>query len=232
VQQRRHNGTAPALRVRRLVQVGFLVLVAGIALGHTLEEQGVTIPLVGGASLHAVCPFGGVVSIYEYVTEGSFVRKTHESSWALMWIAFGTAILFGPAFCGWICPLGTVQEWVGRLGRRIFRKRYNAFIPQRLDGALRYLRYLVLAWVVYVTAVTGTLVFAEIDPYFALFNFWTGEVALSAFVVLGVTLLAALFVERPFCKYACPYGAVLGLLVLGSSLPRGTRYSAFSGRPR
>ncbi|HSF83466.1 MAG TPA: 4Fe-4S binding protein [Anaerolineales bacterium] len=61
------------------------------------------------------------------------------------------------------------------------------------------------------TAVTGKLIFAECDPYFALVNFWTSEVAVLGLVVLGVTLVGALLVERPWCKYACPYGAVLGL---------------------
>ncbi|MBI4926647.1 MAG: 4Fe-4S binding protein, partial [Anaerolineae bacterium] len=76
---------------------------------------------------------------------------------------------------------------------------------------LRFSRYGVLAWVLYMTAVTGKLVFSDVDPYYALFNFWTSEVALGGLVVLGLTLAASLFVERPWCKYACPYGAVLGI---------------------
>ena len=61
------------------------------------------------------------------------------------------------------------------------------------------------------TAITGKLIFADVDPYFALFNFWTSEVAVGGLVILGITLAASLLVERPWCKYACPYGAVLGL---------------------
>jgi polyferredoxin len=203
-----------ARRLRRIVQIGFFVLVALIAVNHTLVENGIEIPVLGSASLHALCPFGGVVSIYQVATGGGFVKKIHESSWILMWIAFATALFLGPVFCGWICPFGTFQEWIGRLGRKLFKKRYNRFVPPRLDAALRYLRYIVLAAVIYLTAVTGVLVFADVDPYFALFNFWTGEVAIAAFVILGVVLLLSLFVERPFCKYACPYGAVLGLFNL------------------
>ena len=56
--------------------------------------------------------------------------------------------------------------------------------------------------------------FADIDPYFALFNFWSGEVTLTAIIILVVVLGLSLFVERPFCKYACPYGAVLGVFNL------------------
>jgi polyferredoxin len=73
------------------------------------------------------------------------------------------------------------------------------------------LRYGVLAWVVYMTAVTGTLIFADYDPYFALFNFWSSEVSITGLVILGVTLGLSLLVERPWCKYACPYGALLGI---------------------
>jgi polyferredoxin len=152
-----------------------------------------------------------VVTIYQFVTVGTFVQKIHQSSFVLMIISFLLAILFGPVFCGWVCPLGTIQEWVSSFGRKLFRRRFNHFVPAKLDKALRYLRYGVLAWVIYMTAVTGTLIFSEYDPYFALFNFWTSEVSIAGLVILGVTLGLSLFVERPWCKYACPYGAVLGL---------------------
>jgi len=198
--------------IRRFVQIFFFGLIALISINHTLVETGNGIPFLSSASLHALCPFGGVVTIYQYMTEGTFVQKIHESAFILMILGFLLAVLFGPVFCGWVCPLGTVQEWVAALGRKIFKKkRYNHFIPAKLDSILRYTRYLVLAWVIYMTAVSGTLVFANIDPYFALFNFWTSEVAIGGLIVLGVTLLASLFIERPFCKYACPYGAVLGI---------------------
>jgi len=84
-------------------------------------------------------------------------------------------------------------------------------VPEKLDKILRYTRYLVLAWVLYMTAITGKLIFAEYDPYFALFNFWTSEVAIIGLLIMIVTLALSFFVERPWCKYACPYGAVLGL---------------------
>jgi len=198
--------------IRRVVQAFFFGLITLISINHTLVETGLGIPFLSSASLHALCPFGGVVTIYQYVTAGTFVQKIHESAFILMIIGFLTALLFGPVFCGWVCPLGTIQEWVAGLGRKLFKKKhFNHFIPEKIDKVLRYLRYLVLAWVVYMTAMSGTLLFAQIDPYFALFNFWTSEVAIGGLIVLGVTLLASLFVERPWCKYACPYGAVLGL---------------------
>jgi polyferredoxin len=198
--------------LRTVVQVFFFALIALIAVNHSLVESGKGIPLLSSASLHALCPFGGVVTIYQFLTSGTFVQKIHQSALILMILGFLLAILFGPVFCGWVCPLGSIQEWVGGIGRKLIKKRrYNHFIPAKVDRYLRYLRYVVLAWVLYMSAVTGKLIFADYDPYFALFNFWTSEVAVLGLVILGVTLVGSLFIDRPWCKYACPYGAVLGL---------------------
>jgi polyferredoxin len=197
--------------IRKVVQFFFFILIAVISINNSLTESGGGLSFLPVASLHAVCPFGGVVTIYQFATVGTFVQKIHESSFVLMVIGLFLAILFGPVFCGWICPLGTVQEWFSSLGRKIFRKRFNHFVPQKLDRILRYMRYLVLAWVIYMTAATGTLVFSAYDPYFALFNLWTSEIAIGGVVILGVTLFLSLFIERPWCKYSCPYGAVLGI---------------------
>lgn len=197
--------------IRTLVQIFFFALIALISINHTLSESGNGIPFLSSASLHALCPFGGVVTIYQYATTGTFVQKIHESAFILMIIGFILAILFGPVFCGWICPFGSIQEWFGGIGRKLFKRRYNRFIPAKIDRVLRYLRYVVLAWVLYMTAASATLVFAEFDPYFALFNFWSKEVAIGGLIVLFITLAGSLFVERPWCKYACPYGAALGV---------------------
>ncbi len=203
---------ARPLWVRQVIQIFFFVLIALIAVNHHLSVSGEAgIPLLTSASLHAVCPFGGVVSLYQFFTVGTFVQKIHQSAFILMVLVFILAVLFGPVFCGWVCPLGTIQEWIGKLGKKILKKRYNHLVPKRVDRPLRYLRYALMGWVLYMTATTGKLIFNDIDPYFALFNFWTNDVAIAGLVILGITLLLSLLVERPWCKYACPYGAVLGL---------------------
>ncbi|MGE5251805.1 MAG: 4Fe-4S binding protein [Bacteroidota bacterium] len=197
--------------IRKIVQWFFFLLIAFISINHTLVESGRGINLLSSASLHAVCPFGGVETLYTFLTGGLLVKKIHDSSLVLAGIVALLAILFGPVFCGWVCPLGTVQEWMGKLGKKWLRRRYNHLVPARLDGVLRYARYGVLIWVLYVTVKSGTLAFEAYDPYFALFNFWSTEVAWSALAILGLTLALSVLVERPWCKYACPYGAVLGL---------------------
>jgi polyferredoxin len=198
-------------RVRLGVQIFFFVFVFLTSLNHSLAESGRTLAFMPAASLHAICPFGGIVSLYQFFTVGTLVQKIHESAFVLMAAVFFLAVLAGPVLCGWICPLGSFQEWISQLGRKMTGKRFNTYIPIQVDRILRYLRYGVLIWVVYQTALSGKLIFQEVDPYYALFNFWSSEVAPVALVILGVTIFLSLFVERPWCKYACPYGALLGL---------------------
>ena len=186
------------LNIRRIVQIFFFVLIGVIAVADL-------------ASLHAVCPFGGVVTLYNLATLGTFIQKIHASSIILMSLIFFLSVLFGSVFCGWICPLGSIQEWFGKIGRKLFPKKYDRLVPAPLDRILSYFRYVVLIWVTFVTAKSGTLMFANIDPYNALFQFWTDEVAVPSLIILAITLVSSLLIQRPWCRYLCPYGALLGL---------------------
>ncbi|GAA0720384.1 hypothetical protein GCM10008905_09500 [Clostridium malenominatum] len=197
--------------IRLITQIILFIVVLLITINHTLAEKGGGFSFIPSASLHAICPFGGVESIYRFITVGSLLQKIHESSFVLMFIGLVVAAFFGAVFCGWLCPFGSIQEWIGKIGRKLLGRKYNSFIPYKYDKYLRYLRYLALAWVIYITAVTGKLAFSDIDPYSALFHLWTDEVALGGIIILIIVLIDSLFIERPWCKYLCPYGAILGI---------------------
>lgn len=133
-----------------------------------------------------------------------------------------TALFTRSAFCGWICPLGFLQDLVSNLSnvvqKRIPGLRHAiATLRQRsarlavLDRYLRYVKYLVLAWAVGGAAYFGVMVFRDYDPWSALLNL--AEFSFTpGLVVLVVTLVASFFVERPWCRYACPLGAASGLV--------------------
>ncbi len=203
--------TARKSQLRLISQILFFALIAIVTINHSLAEKSAGIEEIPSASIHAVCPFGGVVSIYRFVTAGTFVQKVHEASFALMVIVFLSAVLLGPIFCGWVCPFGSFQEWVGKLGKRLFRKSYNGILPAKIEKALGFLRYGVMIWVVYATAVSAKLVFSTYDPYSALFSFWTSEAQIAGVLILAAVIAASFIIERPWCKFACPYGALLGL---------------------
>ena len=80
-----------------------------------------------------------------------------------------------------------------------------------LDRPLRFLKYAVLAWAIWGTAVFGVMVFRDVDPWIALLDIGSESVGFGT-MVLALTLLGAAFVDRPWCRYACPLGAANGIV--------------------
>ncbi|MBK8048051.1 MAG: 4Fe-4S binding protein [Anaerolineales bacterium] len=98
---------------RRLVQAGFLVFILLASLRHFFFEEAST------ASIDALCPFGGVETLWQWATTGEFVPKTHPSSLVLMVGLLLATIASGATFCGWICPFGTLQDGLTWLRTRL-----------------------------------------------------------------------------------------------------------------
>ena len=90
------------------------------------------------------------------------------------------------SFCGWICPLGSVQQALGWIGQRLWPRAYNK-VPRWLERILHYLKWAVLAWVLVQTARTGRLIFQDWDPYYNLYRIWTDEIAISGSLVTEKT---------------------------------------------
>ena len=190
--------------LRFVIQAAVLLYVILAAIGHSVSWSWT-------ANLHTICPFGGVENLYTYFTTGNYVAKLHDAVFILLIGLVAGLILTGKSFCGWICPLGTVQELLGKASRFVRRGRPSVALPPRIDRVLRYGKYVVLIWVLVQTARTGRLAFEAYDPYYTLFNIWTDGIAWTGYLVVGITLGLSLFLERPFCRYACPLGAVNGI---------------------
>ncbi|MCE1254078.1 MAG: 4Fe-4S binding protein, partial [Anaerolineae bacterium] len=165
--------------LRRLAQIGVAVYILYLVVLHSLVgENGPT----AVASAEAFCPFGGLETLYKYITgNGSFVSHTHLSNLVLLAAVLIAALLLRSAFCGWICPLGFLQDLMALLSRFMQRrlpvlrramttlKKKGAWLAVA-DRYLRWLKYAVLAWAVGGSAYFGMMVFREFDPWAALLN--------------------------------------------------------------
>lgn len=209
--------------IRLIIQIFFFVFVGLVTVNHSLVEAGKGFAFLPDTSLHAICPFGAVETFASLAIDQELIRQLHASVIVLGSVVLILTLVLGPVFCSHICPLGSIQEWVGKLGRKIFKNRYNKLIPKNMHRILKYVRFVVLGLIVWQTYTTASLIFKGFDPYYALYHFWTGEATIAAIAVLVVTLLLSLFVERPWCKYACPYGGLLG--VIGKISPFKVRRS-------
>ncbi len=152
-------------RIRKIVQLVFFFWVVTVIALSEAVQNGLSLPFsMETVSLHAICPFGGVVTLWNLIKDGVLIRKIHESAVVLASLSVILAVLFGPVICSWVCPFGTFQEWIGKLGKRLFPKRYNTFVPKHIDRYLRFLRYGILVWILVMTALSATLVFQPYDP--------------------------------------------------------------------
>ena len=192
-------------RYRIVIQVLFFLFVFGVTLAGYLKERGVEIPSWMPVCLHGICPFGGVVTLGRYITGGVFIPRTGIGNLFSLAAVAGATLFFGALFCGWLCPLGAVQDWMGKFRR-------GGRINPKVDRSLGYLRYVVLALVIWTTYRSFNLVFAGFDPFYALFHFWTGTALPLSLAILAGVLILSLFVSRPWCRWLCPLGAVQGLV--------------------
>lgn len=187
----------------------FTILISISAYLHNTQGGGKS------PSIHALCPFGGLESLYQVFSTGSFIGKIFAGTMILFAITLVVAILFRRSFCGLICPFGAIQEFFGKIGQKIFRKKF--IVPSIIDKPLRYLKYIVLAVTVIFAWKTAGLWIAPYDPWSAYAHLAEGLGSVWAesaigLILLAITLVGSLLYERFFCKYLCPMGALYAII--------------------
>ncbi len=163
-------------------------------------------------AVDAFCPFGGLESAWALIRYQGLLKRVAWSSVILLGTTIVTALVFRRSFCGNICPLGFLQELFGLGGRKLFKKKFE--LPSKADRILRYLKYLVLIVFLGLAWKTLTLAIRPYDPWVAFHHLGSDELLseyLIGTLILGLSLLGGLFIDRPFCRYLCPMGGFLAL---------------------
>jgi polyferredoxin len=204
---------------RRSFQAMFLLLNLWIGTRFYLwvrqfEMGGNAAPVARPAGVEGWLPIAGLMNLKYWLLSGE-IPRVHPAAMFLLLTFLAIAFLFRKAFCSWLCPIGTISEYLWRAGKRLFG--HNFFLPRWLDLPLRGLKYLLLGffvWAVSTISVVGIRDFMT-SPYgliadVKMLNFFrhigeTGLTVLAAFVV------ASVFVPNFWCRFLCPYGALLGL---------------------
>lgn len=206
----RRSRMAWTQRIRHLVQFGFAAFILYSSVQHNLAtEDGTT------ASMDALCPFGAIETAWRFISQGQFLSHIHLSSLVLGIGVLLSVLLVGGAFCGWICPFGAVMDLMNWIRTKLHLREVQ--VSARWDRILRYGRYLMLGIILYQTIATVTLWFGGIDPYRTLFGLewlfaFNPAANWVAYTIVLVVLGSSLFIERAWCRYACPFGGAISLL--------------------
>ncbi|MCL2710307.1 MAG: 4Fe-4S binding protein [Planctomycetaceae bacterium] len=143
------------------------------------------------------CPVGMFQNLVQACVEPSAtVAWTVIVLFALPLLA---ALFFGRIFCSSVCPLGAVQELTA----------FNNWkVPNHYEQVLGLFRYFTLGIGVFCVVVGLGYVICQFDPFVGIFRH-SGLYPVLIFG--GVVLVTGFFIGRPFCRFLCPYGALLGM---------------------
>jgi polyferredoxin len=192
-------GIAAWLILKRRSRNGLLVLSIGALAYFGFYRKGCT------------CPIGAIQNMTLSLVDPRYLISFGVI--AFFFLPLIAALLFGRVFCGGICPLGMVQDLV------LLRPRK---VPPKLDNALRWLPYVYLGlailfagWGLHLKLGSWQIqagrrfIICEWDPFISIFRI-SGSFHMLA--IGAGFILAAMFFGRPYCRWLCPYGALLSIL--------------------
>ena len=144
-----------------------------------------------------VCSIGAVQNVALALVDSSYAMPVSVLLFFMLPIIF--AFLFGRVFCAGVCPFGALQELVNI-------KNYR--LSKAVTSVLGIFPWIYLIFAVLFAVTQSRFIICRFDPFVGIFRLG-GDFALIAFGVM--LLVAAIFTGRPFCRFICPYGALLSL---------------------
>ena len=194
------------ISMRFVIQLAIVATVFYLAITH------LNFGIEKAAPIDAYCPFGAIESFFTLVFKGDFLQRIFTSSFLLLGVFLVTTLFLGRVFCGYFCPLGALQEWIRFIGRKLGLEK-DFELPEKFDSYLRYVKYFILAAIVYFSFYLGDLVFRAYDPYNSLMHIGAEfEEKMFGYGILALVLISAIFAKGFWCRYFCPLGAFFGLI--------------------
>lgn len=205
--------------VRHAVQWLFVALNVWIGAQFFLwvryyERGGSGLYVARPAGVDGWLPIAGLINT-KYLWSSGQAPTIHPAAMYLFLGFVVMSLLAKKAFCSWLCPVGTLSENLWKLGQRFFGRNFR--VTKWVDIPLRGLKYLLLGFFLYIVGgmTTEALEGFMATPYgliadVKMLNFFR-HVGLTALLVLGVLALLSMLVQNFWCRYLCPYGALLGL---------------------
>jgi len=201
--------------IQHLLALSMLLVGAQFAANTAMLKAGITPWLARPDVGDAFLPIAGGIELKAIMTLGLW-DQTHPAAAVMLAVVLLTGLLCKRAFCGWACPLGLAGEYLYKLRKRFIKQEFMP--PAWLDWPLRMLKYLLLAALLYIIISMPT---ASIPQYLegnyhkiadlkmALFFVTPGLITLACFAFI---LALAAWRRQGFCRYICPYGALLGII--------------------
>ncbi len=143
-----------------------------------------------------ICSIGAIQNVALAIADPTYVLPL--SALLFFIIPLAVALFFGRTFCAGVCPLGAIQDLVA------FRP---IELPKWLQKVLGLIPYLYLALAILYVVTKSDFIICRYDPFVGIFRF---DAEFQMLLLGGLFLLVGVFVARPYCRFFCPYGVLLG----------------------
>lgn len=201
---------------RFIVQLVFFLYSVGIGFRFYFYYRAVlagNYDVIKPAGVEAFLPISALVGLKQLLSFGVY-DTVHPAGLTIFLAAIFMSALFKKSFCGYICPVGFVSERLSSVG-------FGLSVPRFLHYPLLSIKYILLAFFFY-------LIFYSLDSHSAaafirspynkiadakMMLFFMPP-SFTASAVIGVIILLTLLFKNFWCRYLCPYGALLGLFSL------------------
>ncbi|HJV35067.1 4Fe-4S binding protein [Geomonas sp.] len=206
-------------RFRLAVQWGFLLF--SVYLGVTFYQFVLhfrsNAPFVERPDgVEAFLPISGLMSLKVWLVTGQ-ISDIHPAALVMFLAAILVSLLLKRSFCSWICPISTFTEMLWKSGQAVLTRNYRVW--HWLDWLLRPIKYLLLS--LFIISILIVMSPAAVNSFLMddfnkiadvkMLDFFLNLGGLGLFVITSLLLLS-FFYRNPFCRFLCPYGALLGLV--------------------
>lgn len=205
--QTAYQRAAPKPTWQEWLDVGYLAVGLALASWLALRRRSrtgllllavVSLVWLGFWRKGCVCPIGAIQNVAAGLADPAFLVPW--SVLVIFLLPLVATLFFGRTFCAAVCPLGAIQELAALRPVRV---------PNWLEHVLGLVPYVYLGLAVVWAASGAGFLICQYDPFVNFFRLG-GDRALLLFG--ACVLLLGVFVGRPYCRFLCPYGAILGLL--------------------
>ena len=173
-------------------------------------------------AVEAFLPISAIMGLKNWIATGIY-DTVHPAGLAILVAAILSGILLHRGFCGWLCPVGTLSEYIGKAGIRITTKKFTP--PKFVDWPARLVKFILLGFFVKLIVIDMPVeaidAFINLNPYnkvadVKMLDFWVHPTATTV-KIAGTLVLLSLFIQNAWCRYLCPYGAIL--IIIGFVSP-------------
>ena len=162
-------------------------------------------------------PIAGLMNLKFFLTTGK-IPAVHPAAMFLLLSFLIISLVFRKAFCSWLCPIGTISEVLWKLGHRLLR--WNFTLPRWADLPLRSVKYILLGLFLYAVGSMSATALSNFlsSPYGLIADvkmmYFFRFLSNTALITLLSLALLSLFIKNFWCRYLCPYGALVGFASL------------------